>query len=996
MHRPGLRMATAFLAVSAALAAGPPVLAQDGPIIVTGTLVRGSAEDAPALVTVIGADDLANQGSPSALELLKALPGSNGIIGEANQFDSRSQAQEGVASVNLRGLGPQRTLVLLNGRRIVMSGGNNIPLVDVALFPNTGMDRIEVLKDGAAATYGSDAIGGVVNFITRTDQQGFLISGDYRLVDGSDGDWGVSGSWGESFEGARAFLSAGYQRRGGLPTTARDFALRPYQENPQGGWTGAGNPGNFDFDASLNGLSFTADEGCEALGGFRSLPGSTTDRCFMAYGPFGNLIEPEERWQIFGDLEFDLSPGATLRFTGLYGHGESQLTSTPSYLGTQPPTTSAAFGGAGVFVIPNHAPALIDYCTFYGACALDGSGVPLAPALGPGLLFRPALASGSPFYLDEDERGSSIAYRWTDFWMGSVDLNAQLSPSLDLAASLTYSDYRRVFQGLDSFGDLVQNALAGFGGADCPYASAASRAGLSAAQLAALAGTDGCQYFNPFSTAIAAHSVTGAVNPDYAGNRVTALSLTPGAGLINDPATFAHFWQTFETDAHTRQWVADVTLSGGTGIALPGGEAGFALGGQYRKDRYQRLYGVANDLDLYPCPATPLDPSATCDPQTGSLGFIGTNRDQRVAGDVWAIFGELQLPVTDRLQAQLSARWENYGGTVGSSFDPQLRLKWQAADWLALRGGVGTTFRGPPPQNLNSDIVALQLIGSAFRAVDVLGSLELAPESATTWSAGMLVEAGGLRASIDWWRYDFSGAIEAEPVAGIVSALFGASGSQNCGDPAYAALEARFTFAGACNIANVARLETYIVNSSDVTTSGVDFAASYAGDLGGAGRFEAGIAGTYTIEYVVGDVLVEGILVQPSFDAAGLLNYQTTAFPLPRWKGQAWLQGEWGEHLLRLQLNYIDGYTDQRGAAIFGPNTGALAGATVSEGKKIGAFPTFDATWRWRMERGTTIAVSLLNIFDRDPPFARLDQNYDPLTASPLGFTAKLGVSQAF
>lgn len=983
----------------ASLAAAMPAHAQDDPIVVTGTLVRASAEDAPAPVDVIGAEELANQGSPSALELLKALPAASGIIGEANQFDSRAQAQEGVASVNLRGLGPQRTLVLLNGKRIVMSGGNNIPLVDVALFPNTGMGRIELLKDGAAATYGSDAIGGVANFITRTDQQGFLLAGDYRLVDGSDGDWGVSGSWGGTFTGGRAFLSAGYQRRSALPTTARDFALRPYEENPQGGWTGAGNPGNFDFDATLGGLSFTADEGCEALGGFRSLPGSTTDRCFMAYGPFGNLVEPEERWQIFGDVELDLSSRTTLRFTALYGHGESQLTSTPSYLGTQPPTANAAFGGAGVFVIPNYAPALIDYCATYGAaadCAVDGGGIPLAPALGPGLLFRPVLASGNPLYLDREARGSSIAYRWTDFWMASADLNTELSPSLDLAASLTYSDYRRRFEGLDSFGDLVQNALAGFGGADCPYASAASRAGLDAAQLAALAGTDGCQYFNPFSTAIAAHSATGQANPAYAGNRAPAFSLAPGAGLINDPATFAHFWQTFETVAHTRQWVADVTLSGLTGIAFPGGEAGFAIGGQYRKDFYDRSYGEANDLDLYPCPGTPLNPAATCDPQTGALGFIGTNRDQSVSGDVWALFAELQLPVTDRLQAQLSARWENYGGSVGASFDPQLRLKWQATDWLALRGGVGATFRGPPPQNLNSDIVALQLIGSAFRAVDVLGRADLAPETATTWSAGLLANTGGFRASIDWWRYDFSGAIEAEPVAGIVSAMFGASGSENCGDPSYAALEARFTFAGACNIANVARLQTYIVNSSDVTTSGVDFMAAYRGRLGRAGEVEAGLSGTYTIEYVVGDVLVEGILVQPSFDAAGLLNYQTTAFPLPRWKGQAWFQGEWGEHLLRLQLNYVHSYTDQRGAAIFGPNNGALAGAAVTAGKRIAAFPTLDLTWRWRMERGTTVALSLLNIFDRDPPFARLDQNYDPLTASALGFTAKLGVSQAF
>ena len=1007
MRKHGLRAAASpavlgFATIALAAAGSAPALAQDdgGMVVVTGTLIRGSAEDAPAPVDVISAEELANQGSPSALELLKNLPTANGIIGEANQFDARAQAQEGTASVNLRGLGPQRTLVLLNGRRIVQSGGNNIPIVDVALFPNTGIERIEVLKDGAAATYGSDAIGGVVNFITRTGQDGFLVSGDYRYVDGSDGDWGAAASWGKQMGAARLFVSGGYQRRSALSTLERDFTNRPYPENPQGGFTGAGNPGNFDFNATVGGVDFIADEGCTDLGGFRSLEGSSNDRCYVPYGPFGNLVEPEEKYQLFADLEIDLSDSAVLRFNGLYGHSESQLTSTPTYLSTQPPSDNAALGGGGLFVIPQYAPALIDYCATYGAesgCTVGMDGIPSAPALGYPLLFRPALASGNPLYLDRDPRGSSVADRWADFYMASAELDLELTSSLDLAASLSYSDYDRTFVGLDSFGDLFQNALAGFGGPDCAYASAASREGLSSAELAALAGTDGCTFFNPFSTAVEANSVTGQVNPNYAGSRATAFSLEPGAGLINDVATLDHFWQTFETRAHTRQWVADLVLSGLTGLELPGGEAGFAVGGQYRKDFYDRYYGPANDLDLYPCPGTPLNPDATCNPQTGSLGFIGTNRDQSVSGDVWAAFAELQLPVTDRLQAQLSARFEDYGGAVGSTFDPQMRVKFELNDWLALRGGVGTTFRGPPPQNLNGDIVALQFIGGSFRAVDLLGNPNLAPETATTYNGGVLIDSGPFRASVDYFRYDFSDAIEEEPVAGIVGAMFGASGDANCGNPDYAALEARFTFAGGtCGIANVARLRTLMFNSSDVTTSGVDFHATLEGELGEGGTIQGGVAGTYVIEYKVGDVYVEGVLVQPSFDAVGKLNYQTTAFPLPQWKGNGWLQGELGNHLLRLQLNYIGGYTDQRGASVFGPNSTALAGQAVTTGKEIEAFVTLDATWRMRLESGTTMALSLLNIFDTDPPFARLDYNYDPLTANPLGFTAKLAVSQEF
>src|SRR5690606_22073210 len=252
--------------------------------------------------------------------------------------------------------------------------------------------------------------------------------------------------------------------------------------------------------------------------------------------------------------------------------------------------------------------------------------------------------------------------------------------------------------------------------------------------------------------------------------------------------------------------------------------------------------------------------------------------------DVWALFAELQVPIGERIQAQLSARYEDYGGAVGSTFDPQARVRIELTDWLALRGGVGTTFRGPPPQSLYADLVILTFIGGAFRAVDVLGDANLAPESATTFNGGVLIDSGGFRASADWWRYDFDGPIEAEPVSGMVSAMFGASGAANCGNPAYAGLQARFTFSGGiCAVSNVQRVATYAFNAADVSTSGIDVQASYDAGVGPA-QVQAGFAGSYVLEYQVDEVVVEGIAVQPEFDAAGLLNYQTTAYPLPRLK----------------------------------------------------------------------------------------------------------------
>ena len=966
-------------------------------IVVTGSLIRGSREDAPAPIDVIGAEELSKQGSPSAIDLLKNLPNSAGIIGDANQFDARAQGNEGVASVNLRGLGPQRTLVLLNGKRIVQSGGSGIPIVDVNLIPSGAIGRIEVLKDGAAATYGSDAIAGVVNFITRTNQDGFRASADYRYISGSKGDFGGALSFGHSGDGGRIFVSAGYQRRSELQTIDRDFTIQPYPNNPQGGWTGGGNPGNFDFNATVGGLSFSTDLGCTALGGFRSLTGSTTDRCFNQYGLFGNLVEPEQRFQVFIDAEVDISESTNLRVNALWGHSETRITTSPSYLPTLPPSANAAGGGGGVFQIPTWAPALRDYCRVYGAaagCLTDAGGTPLAPALAFPVLFRPVLLGGNPLF---PGRGSATSPRISDQMMVSAELNTSLSDKLNFTTSLTYSRYERAFEGTDTFGDLFQNALAGFGGPNCAYSSTASRAGLTSTQLAALAGTNGCTYWNPFSTAVQANPVTGNTNPNYAGSRSTnGLSTAPGAGLINDLATFDWMFQTPRTQAFTTQLVADAVISGQTGLTLPGGDVGFALGVQYRRNTYSRRYNDVSNLDLTPCPGTPLNPVATCSPQAGALGFLGTNRNGDSTGDVVATFAELQLPVTDAFNVQLSARYESYGGSVGSTFDPQARAKFQLTDWLAIRGGIGTTFRGPPSQSLAGNLTSLQIIGSSFRAIDINGNPNLTPESATTYSGGVLINTGGFRASVDYFKYDFSGPIEGEPVAGIVAAMFGATGAANCGNPAFAALQSRFTFTGAgCGVGNVQRLRTTYVNSADVSTSGIDFNASYELPIG-TGSVTAGFAGTYVIDYKTSDVTVEGVVVQPAFDGVGLLNYQTTAYPLPQWKGNAYLEGNFGNHSLRLQVNYLDGYTDQRGAAIFGPNAGALAGASVTTGKNIESFTTFDATYRLKLKTGTTIALSALNILDKAPPFARLDQNYDPFTASPLGFTAKISITQDF
>ena len=146
-------------------------------VTVVGTAIAGSAIDAPYAVTSVYRDSMEDQGSPLLVDLMKNISASLGVLGERQGWYNHAQANivpENVTSVNLRGLGPSRTLVLLNGQRHVyipaqIFGGR---FVDVNNFPSIALETVQVMKEGAAAIYGSDAIAGVVDFRTRGDFEG--------------------------------------------------------------------------------------------------------------------------------------------------------------------------------------------------------------------------------------------------------------------------------------------------------------------------------------------------------------------------------------------------------------------------------------------------------------------------------------------------------------------------------------------------------------------------------------------------------------------------------------------------------------------------------------------------------------------------------------------------------------------------------------------------------------------------------------------------------
>jgi iron complex outermembrane receptor protein len=234
--------------------------------------------------------------------------------------------------------------------------------------------------------------------------------------------------------------------------------------------------------------------------------------------------------------------------------------------------------------------------------------------------------------------------------------------------------------------------------------------------------------------------------------------------------------------------------------------------------------------------------------------------------------------------------------------------------------------------------------------------------------------------------------------------LFPSTGGNTCATNA--GLAARFTFStGPCTATTartaISRVRTQNQNGASITNEGIDVTASYRGtDMFGSGsRFGIGGNVTYTLQNRISDIFVEGTLVQAGYDGVGLLNYQTTLYPVPEWKGQAFLELGAGPVDARLTVTYIDGLYDQRAditaAGVYGPNP-ALGGARVTEGANINSFTTADFTIQFEITQSVTLSGSIYNIFDKDPPFAREDYNYEPFVGNPLGRNFKIGVSAKF
>lgn len=958
-------------------------------VIVTGSHLKSTPADAPLPVTTVTRDDLALEGSPTTLDMIKQLSFSQGADGETDQFQAGAGADR--ATINIRGLGPSRSLVLVNGHRTTWSphaiGAQAQLLVDVNALPAIALDRVEILRDGAAATYGSDAIAGVMNYITRSDFDGLELSFNHKSIDGSDGDTEMGVIWGGSImEGTADLVSSfSYINRSELPLVSREWAVQDYASSPLGGWSSVGRPAVVvpstaygSLPPALQGftgllLTGIVDPSCETLGGTRTtvLPQNPLGGfCRFQYTAFDNLAEEGTRWQSFTEFTMDLAGDRVLNVSFLHSDSEvPDWKTSPSY----PPNRLVDPGRT----VRANNPGLVDLARQFSSDATYG------PVYG-------SLAScPESFCLYQGDEWDEVAWVYGRFYGqdGPLRSHARLNSLTRLFADLTGS--RENFDWELSVGYSTSHRES-YGGDTPVYRDERGREGLAGHECEAMvpneydengnlafsretlmqhAGKGPCQYWIPFSNGMwGSHSQVrnGVVtNPTF------------NAGLDNR-GIFDYMVTGLGGEGDTTLLVLEGIISGETEVGNL--DVSYALGGQMRRETYKSgvLPGGLNDGIRYPCQAGPEVRDCTSS-RTGLFGFLPPGFPIDETRNIQSVFAEFDVPLSHSVEANATIRVENYGSDTGTSVDPKLAIRWQIFDSLSARTSVGTTFRGPTLNQIvaENSSNSLQYVGvtQAFKRIDTRGNPGLEPETATTVNAGLIFDQeifnGNIFLTADYWSYDFQQPLVTEPFGRILAAACPGAVADPC-DTSSPYFD-RIVFAGAAAAANVEIINIDIVNGPDIKTTGIDYSARFDmpmnGSVASVGADATNIRSYDISAWELGDAI----------DALGRLNYRTSlARTLAEWKGKVYLNWSMEDLNLRLTAHYIDSYLYSTG----GPD------------RTVDNHMTFDLSANWQTpQEGLSLWGTIINLEDTDPPFVGREMNYDAFSHNPFGRMMKVGAT---
>ncbi|HEY8572014.1 TonB-dependent receptor domain-containing protein [Phenylobacterium sp.] len=984
-------------------------------VVVTGSLIRGTPEDAALPVEVYTQEELEKQGAPTALEFAKTLTISGPVTGEAYYFSGA--ALTGSVQYNLRGIGADKTLTLLNGRR----GSEN-----TSNIPGMALARTEVLKDGAAVTYGADAVGGVVNFITRERFVGLEAQGQYKYIDGSDGDYSLGIMAGVGEGDVNFLVSAEYEHRSRLSTLERDITNASFTPTsvPGGynsapwstltnlaGWTPRGalpatpSVAN-EFGTALGApISDFTPASCAAVGG--RFDNSFT--CAYNYIPYYNLVEENDIYRVYAQLNAKITDNMNFHAEASYGQVVSpQVFGSPAQPVIRGP--AMATGATNQFYVPITNPHAAAFRARTGAPATTQGFTPTTyrafahggnPFLGEGNGF------GVPSKIDNQIFRISASLRGTlGDWAG---------PASDIGydAAVTYNQANLYSDAADIIGFRLQEALNGFGGPACNAPDLdPNRFGT---QNPALAGKGNCMWWNPFSTNFPNQPARGLANPNFV------------AGTENSEELSRWLFDPRADETITQSITADLVFNGGSGITLPGGEVAWALGMQARAIESREniespLYNGNTPCD-WPAGTTstngagtpPLEsnPFPTNDPRfrgctpdsPGPFVFFGINPPNNEDQQQFSYFGELQVPVLENLNFQLAVRREQFSDDLSATVY-KVAGKWNVWGPLALRGSYGTNYAAPPlgtvPGEVNNAVRSYTIASGNWLGAQFVTDSSLKPETATAWNVGAIWQSDGfadghsLTVILDYFNIETQDEITqiADPnqIANLVfNGPPGPGGAPNTGtittcNPAVQPLLNRVTFNNGCtvgmnSVGAFSQIQTLVGNGPGQTTNGFDLQATYSMPFW-QGDLTLGATATYVTELRTGPTSLDGVVVSTGDDRLGTLNFATVASAAPKLRANFSANYAMERQNLRLGVQYVSAVTDERPGIQYGEN-----------GEE---WVIVDVTYRIELMEDLALTASIGNLFDRAPPPAQEELGYDPRLGNPLGRTFEIGIRKTF
>ncbi|HYJ30593.1 MAG TPA: TonB-dependent receptor [Allosphingosinicella sp.] len=319
--------------------AGPGARDEGGPIVVTGSRIRRDPLDSEQPVVFLDRADLDRTGLSNAAEILQRLPSSGG--GLNSRFNNSGNfgnppdgggVGAGAAEVDLRYLGSRRVLVLVDGLRYVNgASASGVPgSTDLNSIPESMIERIEVLQAGASSIYGSDAIAGVVNIITRRQQDGFQASAQLGIMNEGDGNlqnYQLSYGIGGRDSTTRIVVGGNYVRQDEISSSARDISAFPTPGATACDSTCSSGTPNGRFIVLGQDLTLRAPVlvGRPLLTDYRAF--TTPDR--FNFAPFNLIQVPLERWGAFVNVTQEIGENVNLTLRGVYNRRDSRNQAAP-------------------------------------------------------------------------------------------------------------------------------------------------------------------------------------------------------------------------------------------------------------------------------------------------------------------------------------------------------------------------------------------------------------------------------------------------------------------------------------------------------------------------------------------------------------------------------------------------------------------------------------------------------------------------------------------